>query len=441
MVKKGWLYLVAFLTAALTLSCALVTQALSRQLPIPITGAPAGLIAYAGTDGNIYTIDREGKQRTAITRDANGAPGAGAVERLYQYPTWAPDGRSLAFVGYTGSAQSETQASLYTASSDGKKLVRAFSSQTDFPFYLFWSPNSQAVSFLSSDSGGNGLTLHLANAAGGNDQVIGTGQPLYWDWSPDNRAIIVHAGGATADNPDAQMALFELNGSFQKKELILKPGSFQAPAWSPDSKELVLASVNDAGAGELVLAGRDGNLKRVLAQAQGPLAFGWSPNGARIAYATAPGGDPTGLFNRLTLLDPTRPNVGKDVAQGTIVAFFWSPDSRKIAYFVPQLNQPGGSSPNNSQTSPAITLQVQVYDLASGKTSQAAVFQPTEAFLQMIPFFDQYQHSGTIWSPDSQNLVLSVTDTTGNSRIVVVGTGGGQSHPIADGDLAFWSSK
>ncbi len=84
---------------------------------------------------------------------------------------------------------------------------------------------------------------------------------------------------------------------------------------------------------------------------------------------------------------------------------------------------------------------MQVYDLASGKTQQAAAFQPTEAFLNIIPFFDQYQHSGTIWSPDSQNLVLPVIDTNGNSRIVVVGAGGGPTHPIADGDLAFWSSK
>jgi Tol biopolymer transport system component len=441
MVKKGWLCAAAVLTAALSLSCSLVTRTLSQPLQILNTGAPAGLIAYSGTDGNIYTIDREGKHPVAITQDANPFPGAGGVVRLYQYPTWAPNGRSLAYIGFKGTSQTDSVANLYAASSDGKKLATAFSSMNDFPFYLFWSPNSRYVTFLSHAREGNELKLHLADAAGGNDQVIGVGQPYYWDWSPDNRAIFVHTGGANADNPDARVAFYELDGSVQKKELSLKPGAFQAPAWSPGGKELVLAAENGAGEGELVLAGRDGKLKRVLAPVHGPVTFGWSPDGARLAYATATQGPSNSLFTRLVLLDPARPDEAKDVSQEIVVAFFWSPDSQKIAYFVPELKQPGKPSQNSSQGTPKIALQLHIYDLTSGDTKQVTVFEPTEAFLQIIPFFDQYQHSGTIWSPDSQELVLPVVDESGNSRIAVVGVDGAQSHPIADGDLAFWSWK
>ena len=46
------------------------------------------------------------------------------------------------------------------------------------------------------------------------------------------------------------------------KVLNLSPGSFQAPAWSPEGDELVLIVANDAGDEEMVLVGRDGEGKR-----------------------------------------------------------------------------------------------------------------------------------------------------------------------------------
>jgi Tol biopolymer transport system component len=439
--KKGWIYAAALLVVAITLSCTMVTGIFSKQLQILGSDGLMGLIAYVGTDGNIYTIARDGKQQTAITQDANPSPDSGEAGRIYQYPTWSPNGRKLAFMGFTGSLQTELQARLYTASSNGKERVEAFSSQDYFPFYLFWSPNSQYVTFLSNASGGNGLTLHMAAAAGGNSQILGNGQPFYWDWSPDNKVIIVHTGGAASDNPDARMALFELDGSIQKKELDLKPASFRAPAWSPGGKEMVLATESQAGGGELVLAGRDGNVKRVLTQLSGPVAFAWSPDGGSLAYTNPVEGDLSGLLKRLILIDPAQPDVGKDIIQGAVVAFFWSPDNQKIAYFKVSLDNPIEVSLRNTQSSSKINLEVQVYDLRSGETKQVAAFHPTNAFLQVFPFFDQYQRSGTIWSPDSKNLVLAAIDNNGGSSILVVGAEGGQSQKIAEGDLAFWSWK
>jgi Tol biopolymer transport system component len=439
--KNGWVYVLAPLAVAVTLSCTLATRLISRGQKPQVLNAPLGLIAYTGTDGNIYTIARDGRRQTAITQDANLAPASGETVHVYQYPTWAPNGRQLAFVGLSGSSPVDAQASLYAVSSDGNLRVEAFKSQEFFPFYLFWSPNSAYVTFLSNGIGGNELALHLAAAAGGDSQIIGTGQPYYWDWSPDNQAIIVHTGGAASDNPEARMALLEFNGAVQQKELDLKPGSFQAPAWSPGGDELVLAAESGSGKGELVLAGRDGNLKRVLAPLSGPVAFAWSPDGSRLAYTAPVGVDPTSPEKRLILLDPSRPESEKEVVQGNVVAFFWSPDNQKIAYFIPGVDNPTGISFNNAQSSQRHNLEVQVYDLVDGKTKQAAAFQPTDSFLQVFPFFDQYQRSGTIWSPDSQNLVLAGIDSSGNPSIYVVGADGSQSQKIADGDLAFWSWK
>ncbi len=41
-------------------------------------------------------------------------------------------------------------------------------------------------------------------------------------------------------------------------------------------------------------------------------------------------GDNSELVNQLILQDPTQPGPGKAVVEGVIVAFFWSPDSRRL---------------------------------------------------------------------------------------------------------------
>ena len=84
---------------------------------------------------------------------------------------------------------------------------------------------------------------------------------------------------------------------------------------------------------------------------------------------------------------------------------------------------------------------VRVYDRISGDTKEVASFVPTAAFRQILPFYSQYQRSGTIWSPDSQSLVLSGVDSAGENAIYVVAADGSQIQKIADGELAFWSWK
>jgi TolB protein len=439
--NRGRAFIAVVLVMAFTTSCSRTGLFTGNKTQLPNTGAPLGLIAYDGIDGNIYTIDRTGKQKTAITQDSNLTPNIVQEGRIYQYPTWAPDGRTLAFMGLTRTSQGVIEARLFTASSDGKKLVEAFNSTDYTPFYLFWSPNSDYVTFLTSAVGQSDLVLYIAAAAGGDSKVIGTGQPFYWDWSPDNQTIIVHTGGSASQNPDARLSLYRLDGSIQKTELDLKPGAFQAPAWSPGGDEMALTTQTDAGAQQLLIAGRDGSIKRVLTQLSGPVAFAWSPKGDHLAYTTSDASDTSGMVKHLMLLDPTRPEGGKEVVQGVVVTFFWSPDSQKIAYFILNQGSPSGLTQNIAQTSPKADIKVFIFDLVSGDTRQVTAFVPTPSFVQVFPFFDQYQRSGTIWSPDSKYLVIAGVDDNGSPGIFVVDANGGQSQKIADGDLAFWAWK
>ena len=142
------------------------------------------------------------------------------------------------------------------------------------------------------------------------------------------------------------------------------------------------------------------------------------------------------------MLDSTHPDLHNEIVQGDLAAFFWSPDGQKIAYFSPETGGPSASLFQTvSQTKPSANLVVRVYDRISGDTKEVATFAPTVSFQQVLPYYSQYQRSATIWSPDSQNLVLSGVDSTGENVIYTVGADGSQFQKIADGDLAFWSWK
>jgi|SRR5271157_560017 len=439
-VKRNRVFIAALAMLAVSLACSFtIPSSTSQALPTPTLEAPLGLIAYVGDDGNIYTTDRDGKQLNAITQDADLNPANGQVSHFYQYPTWAPDGQHLAFVRFS-SSQSGQEVSLFSALSDGKKSVNTFTSQDLQPFYLCWSPNSQAIAFLGSDPTG-ALAQYLVAASGGKSKLIGTGSPYYWDWSPDNHTMIVHIGGASSDNPDARLAVITLDGSSPNKELVLKPGNFEAPAWSPAGDGLLLAAQNDVGDDNLILADQNGKVKQVLARLSGPVSFAWSPKGTHLAYAVF---DPAASVptTRLIELDSTHPDRQNQVAQGDLAAFFWSPDGLKIAYFI---QGSGGPSALSAQTV-ALTqlsagLVVYVYDRVSGNTKEITTFTPTDSFQQILPFYSQYQRSGTIWSPDSQDLVLSGVDSAGENAIYTVGADGSHLQKIANGDFALWSWK
>src|SRR5919202_1795654 len=111
------------------------------------SSAPAqtNKIVYLGNDANIYVIDPKSKQKVALTQDGDGDSTHG-----YHYPTWAPDNRHIAFVGIHYAQGQASAASLYTIGSNGEKRTEVYKSDAEIPFYLYWSPDSHFVGFLSS---------------------------------------------------------------------------------------------------------------------------------------------------------------------------------------------------------------------------------------------------------------------------------------------------
>ncbi|MBI3762930.1 MAG: PD40 domain-containing protein, partial [Chloroflexi bacterium] len=359
------------------------------------------------------------------------------------FPAWSPDGKKIAFVELKVE-NGEPSAALYTADRDGKNLVQAFSDPKTVPFYLYWSPDNHNVSFLSSNTGSAGLKLQLVPAAGGDAKTLDVGQPYYWSWSPNGRQVLVHVGGAAVDS-GAHLSLLGIDGDVSESGLDYKPTYFQAPAWSPDGKHTLYAAETDNGR-VLILADSAGAEQSQLATFEGGIAFGWAPDGKHVAYITGDA-ESLGILGTLSIVNPQKPAEAKSVENKPVMAFFWSPDSKQLAYFVPEIvaptPEPGQQSSGNSQF---LVLHLFVASAGDAKSHSVATFIPTRDFYNLLPYFDQYQQSATLWSPDSQNLVLSAFSPTasGDAKpgvFVVHSSGNLEPRFLKEGTLGLWSPK
>ena len=175
-------------------------------------------------------------------------------------------------------------------------------------------------------------------------------------------------------------------------------------------------------------------------------AFAWSDQSDRIAYIEGTKTARAGVIGTLHVVDVnTSDELFSD--DDDVIAFFWSPNGEKIAYFVLKINSAtssssDGQSSSDSKVQQQILLQLKMLDVESGESKDLLAFQPTDQFLAILPYFDQYHQSATIWSPDNFNLVLPLIAGDGTPSLAIV-PASGQLEPriMTQGYLAFWSRK
>jgi len=421
------------LAAALILSSC--TRSVQKEGPVSGTAVPApGSIAYSGTDGNIYVIDAAGGTIHQVTQNAKSSTDR---DTEYLYPAWSFDGQRLAYVGYSPQKDGRIESTLYVSDRKGKRPSPILKSMDISPFYLYWSPDSNSISFLSSSSSRDDLVMQIIKVEGGNPVAVEAGQPLYWSWRMDSNTILTHSGGSALEQPDkAVIKLYDLTSEDREgTTLNYFPALFQAPEQSPDGEALLIAAEMYRRQSTLVLASSDGEPRQLITDWRGPLSFSWSPVGDRIAYITgvmSPIGGIIGTLYILGMAEDTE-KISYEVP-AKVFTYFWSPDGSKIALFEPAIVP----VPSEKQM---LLLNVSILDVESGEVKSLLSVRPTRAFLgQVVPFFDQYQRSHTIWSPDSTHIV--VNGVTGDDRpgiFVVPVEDGGTPQLLAYGIFPFWS--
>ncbi len=429
------------LVAAMALLAGLQVSGLVRILGGPAAAPTAPLptrIAIVDAAGVVTTMDDQGG---SVVKHP--VPGV-----TFQFPAWSPDGSRVAAIGastdtggvYVFQARGEGGADPATAI-DPAVIYRSPDRQ---PFYLYWTPDSRNVTFLTSEPGGLALRVAPADASS-QGSVVREGSPLYWDWVDPARAL-VHAGSGT----DAFIGEVGLDGAAGQPNSTA-PGIFRSPAVTRDGTRRAFMIATGGRSESVVVESRDGGNRHEI-PIPGLAAFTFAPAGGSLAFIAPddPNAEPVDLpIGSLRVVDVASGSV-RTLQQGSLLAFFWSPDGRTIATL--RIPGPGendvasiaGGVPPPETPLAAVDSGYDVFltfvDVATGTPRAMQKVRISRLFaLQLLPFFDQYALSHRFWSPDSSEIALPLVNPEGVDGVVVIPADGSAQRRLGDGQIGFWS--
>jgi TolB protein len=413
----------------------------AAQAPTRLPADPVNRIVFVNDNRQIETISPDGGDRRQLTSGS----------KSYLFPAWSQDGHMIASIGTTINGSG-----IYVLPDESatEAIEEVHFSGVNSAFYLYWSPNSQQISFLA-DSRLNGLTLNILDLDGeGVSNTIASGNPLYWNWASDSRNMLIHAGSETAD---ARLGMIN-NEGWPVTAQIPAPGPFQAPGISQSGRYWAYSQFQAGGTTWVVIDDRQTGEEAGRRHA-GSAAFTWSPARDELAFISGDARDSESPWGPLRLMDPQTGDI-RLLSAETVVAFFWSPDGRKIvAISVPDSgilgeefqvrNEKGrrlarlnyGSLSQPAAQLPPHSFRVSVIDVESGEGRRILETGFSTIFMtQFLPYFDQYAFSHQIWSPDSASFVLPLVDGN-SSEVTLIDAESGQTTKLADGSIGFWSRQ
>ncbi len=448
--RSSWLW--GALAGVLVLLCggAGLASALLAYLTVqPALQAPGDLGALAGQAAalsgganRIVVVSEDGSLRT-LNPDGTDRRLFHLSDLSFSFPAWSPDGAHLAAIGSNGDGTG-----VYVLEdADDPQATALFLSQEQAPFYLYWAPDSRQIAFLANDTeAGMGL-WQVDRVRRAQAKKLATGQPFYWTWLEDSAALFVHSGGARGGAIGGAHLGFLTVSDGRLSANVTTPGTFQTPGVSPSGNYLAYAEAIGPQQSQVVIASRRGDVSQTRPHA-GAAAVSWSPGADLLAFISSPAAAPH-YFGPLRLLAP---GAGEErtLTSRTVIAFFWSPDGRSIAYFSPagSGNDSGAALP--SLLSPASThpqaermlLDLWLVNVDSGRQRLLSTFEPTSLFLeQFLPYFDQYALSHRLWSPASNALLIPLVEADGTERVYLVPTDGQPSRALVEGTIGFWSQN
>jgi TolB protein len=412
--------------------------------PAATTASPLRLVVVE-TDGGVTTTDAFGTGRHDF--DSAGL--------RYQFPAWSPDGTQVAAIGRR--VDNVVTVDVFNADPAASVLPRRIYESADRPaFYLYWTPDSRHVTFLTTEPAPDGIALRIAPAdASGPSQVVRAAAPLYWDFVDSSR-LLLHTGSTGSAAFTGEV---DLEGTSLENETI-DSGVFRAPAVGGDgsSRAYVTAAGEDPlEGGMMVVEARDGSVRHEIAVG-GATAFGFDPTSTTLAFiapdepADPPAPIPSGPLRTVD----ARTGEVRTLLDAHVLAFFWSPDGQTLAAL--DLRPSEGPGPGEARaigavigsgsisalpalaSTPGVGMHLSFVDANDGDIQSERDLRLSELFaFQLLPYFDQYALSHRFWAPDSSSIVLPLADEDGQDRVVVIPADGGDPHEIAAGWVGFWS--
>jgi TolB protein len=438
--SRGRLRIAVALTllAAVVLLVALQVSGVGKLLGDTSIAPAAPRIAVVDAAGTLTTMDDRGG--SLVPHPVDGVQ--------FVFPAWSPDGTRVAAIG---AATSDGGVYVFQARGEGNADPTAataplalYRSPDHPPFYLYWTPDSRQVTFLTTEPVGLAMRVAPADASAA-AAVVREGAPLYWDWIEPAR-VLMNVG---AGSPDAFLGEVGLDGA-AGTPAAAAPGIFRSPVVTHDGTHRAYVIATGAGSESIVIESRDGADRHEIPVA-GMAAIGFAPSGASLAFiAPERPGSPLALPIGPLRLVEVATGSDRTLAEGSIVAFFWSPDGRTIATLrIPgpdddELASVGAAVPKPvfrpAATPSGYDLRLAFIDVATGTVRSSRDVRVSELFgLQVLPFFDQYALSHRFWSPDSSAILLPLVREDGVVGIVVLPADGSEERRIAEGEMGTFS--
>jgi Tol biopolymer transport system component len=211
---------------------------------------------------------------------------------------WSPDGRHIAFEGFTIPGGADM--SIYTRNPDGthrRRLARGYQPQ--------WSPDGSRIAY--ADDG-----IYVMNADGTEKKHLVRGDAADPYWSPDGKRIAFTRKPGIAGSD-----VYIVNAAGGGERRLTRTGDSAVAMWAPGRKIVLLRP-------DISIINADGTgLRRIRQPAHGIRSIGgWTPDGKLLLYAVATHGISAwrlsdGSVRRLTRGsgdgDPTWASGGREI--------------------------------------------------------------------------------------------------------------------------------
>jgi Tol biopolymer transport system component len=264
---------------------------------MPQAEKPTGRLVfldYGPTDFSVlWTMRADGSGTRRVTRSR-------FVEEVE--PEWSPDGRKIAYSrgDKCHTDQSNLCNRIWTVNADGSDARRLIPlrlpgllANRDVSFHApTWAPDGRRIAYEQSIWESQKSNLYVMNADGsGRRRLTRLRNARSPAWSPNGAAI------AFTHRPHGEnREIFVLTLKTGKlRQLTRTKADESLPQWSPDGRRIVYQRWDEEGGdwGEVFVMNADGSGQRNLSRRPGWLDGGpaWSPGGGLIAFASG-GEDP-----------------------------------------------------------------------------------------------------------------------------------------------------
>lgn len=317
-------------------------------------------------------------------------------------PRVSPDGTAVAYVVWTVDRDAnEYRSSIWLAAVDGSTKPRQFTSGSKRDASPRWAPDGQHIAFTSTRRGEH-AQLYVMPVTGGEPRKL---TDLEEDvaapaWSPDGTRIVF-----SARVPDPT---YEEKDAARRPPRRFKRLQFKLDdvGWTGDRRQHVFVVPADGSLAAEQLT--DGDFEDSDPS--------WSPDGSRIAFASAREDDwDLSLARDLYLVDGAGPPEKLTTTDGRVERPSWSPDGSRIAY----LFRPGVfDDPRHTQVA-VLDLATREREILTERLDRNCAPYPTPR--------------EPIWDGDD---LLFIADDHGNTPLYRVPANGSRKPEVVeDGDV------